>query len=522
MHFIPVSDHSSVTNADKNQVKGYEVIDSFLRKVMNIGENDPIYALINYFHPEQNKGTLKQLMMDKGSDKIEMGFTHLGAYFGKGYTTNAPMLYHSHSFGVTGEANQTAFGYPANIQVISMEGVPQVELNKNFRYVDICLNSGVMFPNRSPLAYKDSKFKPVNINTALMFYRDWLRYELYLREDESWYTYCAAHKTLVATVALNLPHNLDSFKEVYGDSEGAKLFEQFKLFYNNVVGPDPGFLPEDNTSFEPLWKKQGFTLEQIRPFDLKEYNAYEKARLGNKLKHFKGRKPLGHEDATSWASQSSAEIIAELVMVYADMLDAGQIVTCAFILSFIGEIHERMGISKLEFLLHSMPIIDKAMIAHARIHAPSNEDSYLKDTFHELYVAFGGDPDATPKLEEQLKHLKSFQMLKEAILSFFKSDPLPEAIAAWALLGVVEQWKSILDAGTVNPVRAYEDFYDSVQANLEKAREMMITDPDKVQFYTPPGMVHLICNGIYRANPFIEIKEVCTAIDVSEIQLKNN
>jgi hypothetical protein len=55
-------------------------------------------------------------------------------------------------------------------------------------------------------------------------------------------------------VALNLPHNLNSFQEVYGMREGKDLFEQFKLFYSNIIGPDPGFLVSDETDFEPLWK----------------------------------------------------------------------------------------------------------------------------------------------------------------------------------------------------------------------------------------------------------------------------
>ena len=520
MHFIPVNDHGNVKTKDNEIVSGYYLIDSFLRKEMGLKENEPIYALVNYFHPEENNGTLQELM-SKSENKVEMGFTHLGAYYGQGYTTNAPMLYHSHKFGVNGVANQTVYGYPANIQILGLKGVSQVTLNKNLRYVDVCLNAAVMFPNRGAEAYKDSKFRPVNINTALMFYRDWIMFERYLRLDNSWYTYCAAHKTLVTTIAMNLPHNLTSFKEVYGDQQGTVLFEKFKLFYNSFIGPDPGFLPEDETYFEPLWKLQGFTSKEIHPFSLEEYNAYEKARLANKLKSFKGRQPLGHNDATSWACQSTAEIIAELVEVYADMLDAGQIMMSAFIIGFIDKVHERMGIGRLEFLFHAMPIVDKAMIAHAKIHASKDPSTYLKTTFQELFEVLGGKANALPDFEKELKKLKGLGGLEKIILSFIKSDPLPEVLAAWALLGVVTHWDVILAGGTIDSVVAYEEFYTDVQKDLQKAREMLITGPDKVQFYTPPGMVHLICNGIYESNPFVTVKEVCTIINYTESQIKN-
>ncbi len=521
MHFIPVNDHGNVMTSDNKMVPGYFLIDDFLRNQMGLNEDEPIYVLINYFHPEQNKGSLKKLLLPP-NEKVELGFTHLGAYYGKGYTTNAPMLYHSHRFGVSGEINQTSFGYPANVQVLSLEGVPQSELNKNLRYVDVCLNSGVMFPDKGPDAYKDSKFRPININTALMFYRDWILFKGYLREDESWYTYCAAHKTIVVTVAMNLPHNLDSFKEVYGAIEGAQLFEKFKLFYNTYIGPDPGFQTKDETCFKPLWKLQKLTADQIHPFSLEEYNAYEKARLSNSLKHFKGRQPMGHQDATSWACQSTSKVVSEVIEIYADMLDSGQIVMVSYILGFSEIFQARMGISSIQFLMHAMPIIDKIMVAHAKIHAAADPDNYLKNTFQELFLALEGDKNALPDFENELKKLEEYKTLDNSLLAFIKSKPLPEGLSAWALLGVIFNWDKIINGGAIDPIKAYEQFYLDVQNDLQNADDMLISGPEYVEFYTPPAIVHSICNGIYKTNPFVKIKEVCTIIDYSESQLKSN
>jgi hypothetical protein len=522
MYFIPVNDFGSITTADNNTVDGHELIDAFLIDQMGLKAEDRIYAFVNYFHPEQNKGTIEELLAGPNSDKIELGFTHLGAYYGRGYTTNAPMLYHSHKFGVTGEANQTKFGYPANVQIVSLEGVAQNVLNSNFFYVDTCLNAGVMFPNESPEAYKDSKFRPVDINTALMFYRDWLNYETYLRRDNTWYTYCAAHKTIVATIALNLPHNPDSFKEVYGEEEGADLWEKFILFYNNVIGPDPGFLDQDQTNFEPLWKLEGFTSSQISPFSVKEYYAYEKAFLENNLKNYKGKIPLSPNQAMCWAPQTAAEIVLDIIQIYADMLDVGSIMSSATILGFMPQIEERMGISKMTYLLHAMPIVDQLMIADAKINAANDPDNYLKTTFQELYIAFGGTSGKSVSYDEAKKQLDGFGKLKSIIEGYISGKLLPDAIAAWALLGVVLNWDSIIQGGTISPEDAYVDMMNSIQKDLESAEDIKITEPDKVQYNTPPAITHSIGIGLYKTNKYVSIKEVCTVIDISETQIKPN
>ena len=163
MHFIPVNDYGSILTPENEQVNGNSIIDKFLRDKMKLKDDEPIYALLNYFHPEQNKGSIEFLTTK--SDKIEMGFTHLGAYHGLGYTTNSPFLYHANRFSVDGSTDNTIFGYPANVQIISMTGVPQSTLNKNLQYADTILNFGIMFPKN----YKESKFRASNLNISLMF-----------------------------------------------------------------------------------------------------------------------------------------------------------------------------------------------------------------------------------------------------------------------------------------------------------------------------------------------------------------
>merc|ERR1711991_858388 len=38
---------------------------------------------------------------------------------------------------------------------------------------------------------------PSNLKITLQFYRDWLKGESYLRNDDTWKTYCAEHVTII-------------------------------------------------------------------------------------------------------------------------------------------------------------------------------------------------------------------------------------------------------------------------------------------------------------------------------------
>ena len=72
-------------------------------------------------------------------------------------TSNSPEDYHSRGWAVK--------GYPANVQVLSLQEVPQAVLNKNALLVDTALNDGVEFPGD----YKNDKFRTIDLNTITIF-----------------------------------------------------------------------------------------------------------------------------------------------------------------------------------------------------------------------------------------------------------------------------------------------------------------------------------------------------------------
>ena len=517
MHIIPANDYGTISTSDGKEAWASQLVDTFIRKEMKIGPKDPLYAFMYYIHPELSKIRISDFAT---TDINEMGITHLGAYYGQGVTSNSPPLYHDRKWGVEGPT----FGYPCNVMTLSMDGVDQAMLNKNFILTDKFLNYGVRFPED----YKNSAFRMVDINTCLMFYRDWIMEKSYLKQKKSWYTYCAAHKTVVTTIALNLPHNQQSFIEVYGEKEGIAFYKKFLSNYFSLAGERFVEDAHGETEFVPLWQKEGLSPEQIKPFTHKEYKAYDKARRKGELDTFTGFKPLSPTQATGWGPQFAADVIFEFVENYADFIDAGAIISCATIMGYCNQITIRMGISVNEYLLTAMPILEIIMQAHAMIYAPipptnSNyeKSNYYIQTFEGLFIGFGGKKENIPKALTNFPIFEKYEgKLKEFVCFIQKQEMSPEYLAWWALWKVRANWSSIISKPVSTPETAYEWLKTEASAKFEDARNILAPEKDAIQFNTPPAMVHMIGIGMFEKNPHIQLKTICTVMDHTELEPK--
>lgn len=518
MHFIPINDYGTFTTAEGKQAYASQLVDAYVREKLDLKESDPIYAYIYYIHPELNNNTLSGFAT---TEKTEMGITHLGAYLGQGLTSNSPSMYHFRKWGVKGPT----FGYPCNLMVLTMEGVNQAMLNKNLKLTDTFLNYGVRFP----MDYKHSAFRPIDINTSLMFYRDWIMEKHYLKDnnDTSWFTYCCAHKTLVTTVALNLPHNEKSFKEVYGEKEGKEFYDLFVTTYFEIFGER--FIEDHHasTDFEPLWKKEGLTPEQIKPFTIEEYYDYDTARREGKIDSFKGFRPLLPTQATGWGPQSAADVIFDFVETYADFIDAGAIVSCAVIMGYYKEVTKRMGISPSEYLRTAMPILETIMQADAMIKAPSdpnpdyNKSSYYIQTFEGLFIGFGGKKEDIPAALKSYPTFLEFMGLEKELDDFLtKNEVKPEFLAWWSLGNVRKHWAEIISKPNASPMEAYEWMKTKVHKNFEKARDVNAPTSKGIEYNVPPSVVHMIGIGMFDKNPHINLKTICTVMDHTELEPK--
>lgn len=481
MHLIAVKDGDPAGNKQ---------MDDHLRAKMGLGPNDPIFTLISYLHPEEHTGDMKALgttMM-----KTEGGTTHLGAYIGGGRTTNSPENYHSSTWNVK--------GYPANVQMVSLQGVPQGELNKNLLAADTVLNKGVKFPSD----YKNDVLKTVDLNTTLQFYRDWIKDEPYLKNDPQWATYCAEHKTISTNIGLNVPHNLESFKEIFGD-EGAQLFEKFKVKFKAANNRD--FTAADETHFEPLWKKEGLSAIQIAPLSKTEHDAYQAARFDGSLANgtFRGPRPLAAGRGMAWRPESTADLVKNFMETYANFKDVGGYASAATIMGFKDTITERMGVDDKTYFQTAAPILNKIMVAEAMARAPGDTAglaAWTEKATASLYVAIGGKP-----------------------ADFGPGGTIDQArmgLAKMCMQGVAGAGPQIMQMATQPADKrtdlAYGWMRGAIQTDMENARAVAVSDPSKTEMYSPPAVTNRVANGLVDSSKFVSIKVIATAVDASEVQ----
>ncbi len=512
MRIVPASDVKVIEAADGRIVPGYQLVDEHLRSAMDLDEKDPVFAYLSYFHPEQNEGDLAELLMSKDTTKLELGITHTGTYIGRGVTSNSPVAYHRHQFELDGHSNNLD-GYPAHVFYVSLEGVSQKVLNANGLLADSILNHGVNFP----LNYEQARFRIVDLNTVFMFYRDWLRRESYLMTDQSWFTYCMVHKSIVTNVMLNLPHNEGAFCEVYGEKEGKGIFQKFKVRYYNIMGFD--FTTDDETDFEPLWKKEGLSPEEIRPLPLSDYLAYESMRNDGKLSNYAGPKPLEPTQGTAWGPFYNADLVINFVSTYASLLDAGAIASAAVVLGFKDAIDDRMGISELEYLKFAMPILKKMMVADAQVNASKDPENYLVRTFVALFNAFGGSGNPAKNIEEIIEGIVDSGDYRQ-LLEISGKESAAAFAAGWALWDVVKNWESIIKAPPLSPEVAYEKYCMRIEKDIEDARRIPVAAPGKIQNNMLPAVMHLASIGAFPHNEYIRVNTVCTLVQEKDVQLK--
>ena len=490
MHLVPVSDDGTP--------ESFRHIDVFLRQTMygDAAAGDaPIFALITYVHPEKHSGRLSDLATTML--KTEMGHTHLGAYIGGGVTTNSPEDYHSRGWEVETEDEDTgeAKGYPANVQVVSLDGVDQETLNRNALICDQILNWGVLFPDD----YKNDKYRLIDLNSVLMFYRDWLRSTSknknrrrgtkYL-EENSWCTYCAEHKTAVVNAMLNLPHFEASFIEVYGDAEGRALWADFVAQYNRINPNDP-WSDDKETDFTPLWKQNGLDPAAIAPFEnAAEYEAYHNALATGALDSYDGPRPLEPGRSLAWPPETTADLVNDFLETYASFVDVGGPICASVLMGFKDELVNRLGIDDQQFLQHTVPIVNKIMVAEAMVEAPRNLD-WLQTATGQLYAAFGGNPAdlaSSPDANRLALVDKCLYGAKQALADIQAGDATPRAVA-------------------------YEWLKARTREDLKEARRLAASEAGLTVFYSPPAVAHRVSIGMHESNPRVAIRTVCTAVE---------
>merc|ERR1711991_32316 len=464
-----------------DQAGGSDEMDKFLRKEMGLSADEQIWSTIVYLHPEEHTGNMKQLATEYV--KTESGQTHLGMYIGNGQTRNSPEGYHSKEWQITSGTR----GYPATVQICSLKGVPQALFNRQSMVVTALLNDGVVFPSD----YKKDIFRTINLKRALAFFKDWLKGESYLRSDDTWKTYCAEHVTNILYVAVNLPQNLNSYKEVYGATEGEELWKIARANFKRIAG-DAALekVWGEGIDFEPLWKRRGVT------------NPASETGFGVGL---------------PWKAQTNSDLMINFLENYASYPVVGAHVAVAAGFGFREKLVDRMSNNEADAAKigeHFDQFFGKAavlmMVAEGLSIRGIVPQSYYTTRKVHLYAALGGDVAAVQS-------------------GAVAQDP------RWALctkiMDGVKPFYQKIETTDLTVAQAYTWFRGQVAPLKEEARVLavkrsMSTDFENmgyakvVEFNSPPAVTHRIAIGQHKSDPDFTIREVCTAVHGPHVRQK--
>jgi hypothetical protein len=356
--------------------------------------------------------------------------------------------------------------------------------------------------------------------------------EDYLMTDTSWYFYCAANKLTVLNIALNLPHNEKAFQEVYGETEGSALWTQFLNRYTNATGFDFYYYPGMETDFVPLWKQEGLQPCDIIPFTIEQYNEYDKHRRKGTI--YNGPAPVMPPNAVVCSAQATADIVNEFIQIYADPYDAGPLSTVAVLWGFMPPVLQRTGISETEYLNYTLVIFQLLVYSDARANAATvpaeswSQSQWFWGTYQALVTIFGGTAKTTAAASASVQQntiavnalVEQDLKLDSVVAQTINQPPNPQMLAVFSLLKVILQWDEIMKGGVISAADAYVEFMQAAQAPFHEAEGVVVTKPKKIQYNILPAAFNVISNGLYSKNDLVNIETICTAVDVSEIELK--
>lgn len=491
MRLIPVSDDGDVTAPNGSQAPGHHVIDHLLRKESGLSADEPIYAIISYTRPDEHSIPFAHLTSTR---KLQLGHQHLAAYVGEGHTTHVLERFSNPAWKPKGSnVIWNVKGYPANVFLISLQGVEQHTLNRNALIVDTILVSGAY----SPVNTQNLQCRTKDINTILQFYRDWIRDADYLK-DLSWYTNCSNHKSIVVNVMLNVPHSEKRFQQIFGD-EGPQLWHTFKARYAQITNRE--FTKTDETEFTPLWQLEGLSAEDVQPLTLADYNLFQAAMLENRLDSYQGRRPVKPGAGMAWKPETLADLINGFMVMYFSFPIVGGVYPALMLLNLQGQVKDVLNISEEQYRALVDPVIKKLILADAMAHVQNNS-LWLRQVTNELYAGLGGNtedlsltgtPDAS--IMNQLEtYISDARENIDEIMS--RSQKTIHEVAEW--------------------------LQQSLSVVIERARGLAVLDESKAGFFTSPGVIQRIALGMYEASPYVAIRTVCTAMDEEELVLRSS
>lgn len=480
------------TSVDGKEVLGSEVLDAYLRKEFGFGDDEkaPLFAVLGYLAPDFYKADFTRLS-DSTLKKSEGGITHMGAYIGRGMTRNSPFGYHNQKLQVR--------DYPANLYVIRYEGArSQKVLNQNLLVTVRLLNElngGPQFPSNYTFDY----MRAINLKEVLAFYRGWLDptwervhgegpYLQKLKDTNMFATYCAEHITIVVNAGLNIPHNERAFQDIWGATEGSKLWALAQKRYKELTGEDiPELAYGDLT---PLWKTKGLEAGsgKIKPTHV----SYPGMSL-------------------AWPPQATADLVADFVRTYANWIDVGPVLSAGVIFGFSKAAIPRMGIAPALYAEKTVPVVAEMIVQDATLRGfdklpEAQREVALKDYFAKVGAGLTQAANGLEVGTDVGLRTSTVNAIVQAA----------EARSEW-----------ILKNSTSSADEAEQRYLVAIEKTLAEAARLETGNAPGaeadgtakfVKFYSPPAVLQRVSNGLHPHHPKVQIRAVATVMDASELR----
>ncbi len=506
-------------------------IGSYIRnQIGGVNKNMPhaaqLYTLISYQHPEEHTLDFGGIFQGTGS---QGRFTHMGAYYGNGITLNSPKDYHDMAWGV--------HAYPTTIALAEIVGEPIDQTMKNAMLTGTVLNKDVVFSSQD---YTNDQYVAAQVNISMMLFRDWIKggnHAKYIKEETRFQQYCAEHQTFNAIVSLNLPINLESFKEMFG-REGAHLWEEYKKRFEESNGR-PFNEATDTAHFEPLWKKQALhdaaaagtpvetedqkkkviadALKRVQP--MKSKAAFlkweEQRRQDAKAGKYDALDGIG----MPWMPETTADLVNDIVESYASFGDSGGgLAAASALVALRGQamFRNQMSAEQVDALIK--PFLEKIMLHEYFVTGTAGADEkagwivkhsqILTGMFTQILASaqppdewFDGartDQDFADRMakwtEDQTKVAKT--LVDDALRLVITTRPMTQPLTRSA---------------------AHENLKKSIQKDLGKARAQVVQSKQGIEWTSSPAIAHRVAMGMHEGNPMLKLHEIGTAIDVAEL-----
>jgi len=232
--------------------------------------------------------------------------------------------------------------------------------------------------------------------------------------------------------------------------------------------------------FQPLWKQKGIK-------DPAHHNKFG--------------------EGLAWNALTVADVMAGFTAQYANWSRVGPIVSSLTILSYAKEAQKRMGVPQDVFLKIAVPVIIKVLQFHAAT-------TLVKVPAEGMEAAVG----QYARMLEAGFNMAASQLGQEG--AAFQAMLLPQLMTA---LKNSSPW---IAANRFESARqAQRAFNRAVQAELDAARALKPKlDIDAafnahekyVQYYSPPHIVMMISNGLWKTDPLVTVETVATSVAAGE------